>query len=291
MGRRKGFLDRMAQLQREAEKRRIAEQKAQTKLARDLERARKAYERATLADQKERQRLYMEARTAEVALKNEELETLIDQLNALLADTLSVDDYFDLDTLKEQPDVPPFQPGALGNAEAAPIIGLYLPAPLSGMRKLVPGAKAKYEQEVAAANEHYQHDLDAHAAREAERLRQLAQKRAEYERQVAEIMQRNAAQHEEIERLKQDYAVGRPDAVAYYCSLVLQSSVYPDGFQQHARIAYVPESKQLVVEYGLPPFEIIPDIGAYKYNKTKDEVTTTARPTTQRKALYSSVIA
>ena len=60
--------------------------------------------------------------------------------------------------------------------------------------------------------------------------------------------------------------------------MVLASSSYPDGFPQHAKIAYVPESKQLVIEYDLPSFEVIPDVGLYKYVKTKDEVTETARP-------------
>jgi restriction system protein len=73
--------------------------------------------------------------------------------------------------------------------------------------------------------------------------------------------------------------------------MVLASSSYPENFPQHAKVAYVPESKQLVVEYDLPAFEAIPTVGSYKYIKTKDTITETARPATQRKALYSSVVA
>lgn len=46
-----------------------------------------------------------------------------------------------------------------------------------------------------------------------------------------------------------------------------------------------------MIEYDLPSFDVIPAVGAYKYVKSKDEVTETARPLAQRKALYSSVVA
>lgn len=73
--------------------------------------------------------------------------------------------------------------------------------------------------------------------------------------------------------------------------MVVEVSDYPNDFPQHAKIAYVPESKQLVIEYDLPSFDVIPEGGLYKYIKAKDEVTEIARPLAQRKALYSSVVA
>ena len=76
-----------------------------------------------------------------------------------------------------------------------------------------------------------------------------------------------------------------------YFTIILGASVYPDGFPQHARIAYIPESKQLVVEYDLPGFKIIPEISAFKYVKANNQITTTTRPITQRKSLYASLVA
>ena len=54
---------------------------------------------------------------------------------------------------------------------------------------------------------------------------------------------------------------------------------------------FVSESKQLVVEYELPTIEVVPDAGAYKYIKNKDEIVATPRPATQRRSLYSSIVA
>ena len=68
----------------------------------------------------------------------------------------------------------------------------------------------------------------------------------------------------------------------------------PDGWPEapdNDQIAYVAESRQLVMEYDLPPFSIVPEIAAYKYVKATDTITTTGRPMTQRKVLYGSLIA
>ena len=291
MARRKGIVHTLVQAQHAAEKQRTAQLRAQTQLARAAVQAQKAYERVQVADQKERERLYAELQNAQVALPNEQLDQKVTRLGSLLTDTLSVDDFFDLETLKQTPAIPAFQPGVLGVPEAPPVLQTYLPPDLSAIRKLLPGAKANHAKEVAAARERYEHARAAHAEREAARQTQLATAHAAHERHVAELREKTAAQHAEIALLQRDFAAGAPDAVVTYFTLVLESSAYPDDFPQHAKVAYVPESKQLVVEYDLPPFEIVPEVGAYKYAKTKDEITETMRPATQRKALYTSVVA
>jgi len=309
MARRTGLIGTIANMQREAERRQKAqmraalqaqraaerEQKAQiraaTQAAKAAEQAQRDYERAQQADQKERARLYTESRVAHVALLNEQLAATITQLEQILAATLDVDDFFDLERLKQSPEIAPFAPGTFGVAEPPPDKAAYRPPPLTGLQQLWPPAKAQYEQDLAAAKARYRTDKAAHAERETARQAQLAAAQAAYDQQVAEIQAQVAARHAEIDQLQQAFASGAPEAVSTYCSLVLESSTYPDDFPQHARLAYVPESKQLVVEYDLPPFAVIPTVKTYKYVKSRDEVTETARPAPQRKALYAAVVA
>jgi restriction system protein len=73
--------------------------------------------------------------------------------------------------------------------------------------------------------------------------------------------------------------------------MVLEASAYPDGFPQKYKIAYVPESRQVVCEYDLPTVEIVPSCKTYKYVKTSDSISESARPATQIKMIYASVIA
>jgi restriction system protein len=281
----------MMQMQREAERRKAAELRGQTQAARAAERAHREYERAQQADAKERARLYAEARSAEVDRQNEELEYQVEQLSKLLMSTLSVDDYFDLETLKERSEIPVFNPGSLAQPAPAPVLEQFLPAPPSGLKKLMPGAKEKHVQEVTQAEHVYQTALCEHKQHEEQRLHALAEAHARHERMVDEIRTRIANQHAEIDEFKRSVKAGEPNAVVSYFSLVLESSVYPDGFPQHAKLAYVPESKQLVIEYDLPSTDIVPDVAAYKYVKSKDEISSSPRSAAQRKALYAAVIA
>ncbi len=291
MARRSSLLRAIAQAQREAERKHLAQARTQTQVAKAAAQAQKAYERAQIADQKERARLYLESRTAQVAMQNEELERDVMRLNNLLLETLSNDSFLDIQSLKQSPNFPVFNPGQLAVAEPPPLPQMYHPPELTGLRKLVPGAKEKHAKETAKAWEMYQTHAAQQAARELVRQQNLAQSKAAFERQVAEIQQRIAAQHAEIDSFQREFSTGSPFAIVNYFTMILTASNYPDGFPHHAKLAYVPESRQLVVEYDLPSLEIIPAVSSYKYIKARDEVTEVVRPHTQRKASYTSVIA
>lgn len=93
-----------------------------------------------------------------------------------------------------------------------------------------------------------------------------------------------------MDAFEHDFLAGEPEAIVNYFSLVLEASVYPDGFPQQYRVAYVPESRQLVCEYELPTVDVVPHVRSYKYVKTTDTVAESARPATQIKALYAGVV-
>ena len=296
MARRSGFLHAVMQAQRQAERNRIAQfnaqQKAQTQAAKAAAKAQKDYENAMRSDQKERARLYTESRIAQVDLQNEQVEQDVARLNNLLLEALAKDPFLDLNTLKEPPNLPIFSPGELLIAtQPPPPISSYIPSEPTGFQKLLPGAKEKHAQQVAQAQALYNNHFATYSMREADRQRRLMEAQKAHEFQVTEARQRVAAQHAEINDFQKGLASGSPAAIVNYFTMVLEASDYPEGFPQHARVAYVPESKQLVVEYDLPPFDVVPQVNSYKYTKTKDVVTEIARPLTQRKTLYTSVVA
>src|SRR5690242_11832189 len=111
MARRSGLARLMIQAQRDAERRRIAQQRAQTQAAKAAIAAQKAYQRALNADKKERERLYTDSRISQVNLQNEQLEQQVEQLEHLLNDALSVNSYIDIQTLKQLANLPAFNPG------------------------------------------------------------------------------------------------------------------------------------------------------------------------------------
>lgn len=278
-----------SEMQREIERERVRKERAYRAMVREQERQAREAARLAARAEKESKRLYAAARVAEVERLNRELSDEVESLEGILSATLSVDDYIDLDALKQAADLPPFDPGPLGVPE--PPVERQPPQEPRGAGAMFPGARRKYEEAAQAAEAEYQRLGEAWRSRDAERRRKLAESESAYQSEMAEQRQQIEQQHAEVERFKTAFAAGRPEAVVDYFALVLEASRYPEDFPKAHKLAFVPESKQLVLEYDLPSFEIVPEVKAYKYIKSKDEITSSARPATQRRALYADLIA
>ena len=289
MARRRSYVSAFAQMQREAARAQAAQARAQAAVRREADRARAAYLRAQAADERERKRLYTESRVAEVAARNDDLEAEITALQNLLALTLTVNDRISFSSLKKPATVPPWRHAALEKPEPPPVPDAFRPAPPTGLSKVF--GKGKYEQAFEEGRVRYERAVQEHAAREQQRTAALARARAEWRTAVDTANAEAQEQHAEIDAFEADYRRGVQDAVATYCSMVLEASQYPESFPQRFKLAYVPESRQAVVEYELPTVAVVPAAKAYKYVKGSDMITETPRPQTQIKALYASVVA
>jgi restriction system protein len=275
-------------MQRDAERRRREAARAARALEQARIRGEKEAARQRVYDEKEQRRLYLEQRTNEADHRSMEVAEDIHSLEALLAESLGGDASVMIDSLKEQATPISFEPGTLGTPVESPT--QLLPASPSGLQRLRPGAKDKYAAAVSEAEAEYAKQLAD--AVEAERSRQtkLAEAQREHATRVSAESARVETQNSEVDKFKASYDVGEPDAVVTYCSMVLARSRYPNQFPQQHKIAYVPESRQLVIEMDLPTYDIVPDVAEYRYVKAKDEITAKPRPIAQRKTLYTSVV-
>ena len=289
MARRSSLFSGYAQMQREAARAQAAQVRAQATARREAERARNAYLRAVAAEEKERKRLYTESRTADVAAMNDDLEAVVKALEGLLAAALKAGDLVSFSSLKTPASPPPWRHAELEQAEPPPLLESFMPAPLTGLSKVL--GKGKHDQAVAASRARYEQAVSDHHAREQWRSRALAAARAEWQAVVDAANAQARRQHQEIDAFEADYRRGDLDAIVSYCSLVLEASRYPDGFPQEFKFAYVPESRQAVVEYELPTVEVVPAVKAYRYVKAGDTIAESARPQSQIKALYASAVA
>lgn len=272
--------------------------KEELRRRREAEKAQKAAQRAAAQQQ-------VQAATSEVERMNELLEARVTRLEGLLQETLAVDDHLDFETLKDDPDVPDFDPGQLAVGPPKPslrTLELESPPEPKLMDKLRPGwkkrhaerlaqATATHQQAVTAAQAAYIESLERYEASELQREHDLAAAEREHNQTAEQLRLEIEAQHERIDQFRDEFEAGKPEAVCAYFGLVLERSSYPDDFPQTSRLAFVPDSKQLVVEYDLPPFEVLPEVASYKYVKSKNSVTESKRPETQRKQLYASVVA
>jgi restriction system protein len=291
MARRTSLYAAWAQAGREAERQRQAQLRAYTQATRAREVAAKAAERARAANERDMKRFHAEAREEETAALEAELASRTEGLETILNATLAVDDYIDLDTLKQQPAIPAFNPGQLAQPTPAPQQWAYNVPALTFAQKLVPGARERHEKALADARLRFEHDVSAWQAFEANRNAQLQAAREAYDREVADINAKTAAQHAEIDAMKADLERNDPDTIRSYFEMVLSSSAWPDGFPQRFALAYDAQSKLLAIDYQLPDFSIVPAEQSYRYVKARDAIDAVAETGAKRKALYASVIA
>jgi restriction system protein len=270
---------------------REAEQ-AQQAYLRAQEQARRVNEQERKQAEKERARLYIESRVAQVASDNRELEDQIKSLENLLNLTLQIDDYVNLDKLKVVPDVPLLKlPIHLRQALPTPSVKDFFPPELSAAQKLLPWVRSKHEEQVQKAKENYDRALAEAEKAAAARQERINTLKREHDEETRKIVEEAEVRNKELDELKKDLAESKPNAIVEYIAVVLSLSKYPEGFPKKCKLAYIPESRQLVMEYDLPTLEVVPNVTTYKYNKTADEITSTARPVKQRNALYASIIA
>jgi len=286
-----GLLNQMAreaarqQRQAEAERRRNLRYQIQ---------AERAAERQRNLAAKEAKQQYVESRIAEAQDTTQELQDKVAELERILEHTLSIDDTLNFDSLKDRSKFPPFRPDSAIAVESPPPSRDSFPPSIKApgfLGKIFPPLRTRYEKAVKQADGRYRTACEMHSFQEAGRKRALEAARQDYERKKAEHEAKIAARNQEIAEFKESYSSGDPKAIVGYCSMVLERSEYPEDFPQEFRAAYVPESRQLVVDYELPTPEIIPGIIEHRYIKTKDEIQQKPRKPAEIRDLYQDLVA
>ena len=89
------------------------------------------------------------------------------------------------------------------------------------------------------------------------------------------------------------YRAGDPNGIAVWVKSILKTMHphLPEGFEANAKLAYSPESRQLVVEYEFPTAKVVPTAKLYRFVESRQRLTQTVRPASQVKSLYSGAIA
>jgi restriction system protein len=102
----------------------------------------------------------------------------------------------------------------------------------------------------------------AERARKAERLRLDDEAR----REAGVLAEVNA----ELELFRARYRSGEPEAVETYNAIVLDASPYPEGFPQSFQVAFLPEARELLVEYELPASDIVPEAPEHRLARSSE---------------------
>ncbi len=256
---------------------------AQARFEREQERQRRAREREAARGYREQRAAYRQQREAEAWRRTEELEARVAQLQGLLAAGCRAP-AFSARSLTRPEHVEDFSPGPLAHPVVMPDPARY---PSAG--GWTAARRAQAEAEARA-----RYELDLRAAQDAEALRQqqLAAYRQQYEL-------RARAQSQEIRRHNADIAEmtaalrdGDPEAAVEYFSAALYASTgWPDDLPRQVSAAYDANARQLVLNWELPAFDVVPAVKSVRYMINADQDKEVPRSATQRRTLYRDVLA
>jgi restriction system protein len=286
-----------AELQRELARRQKLQQqnlKMEAQLARQArhehEQAERAAKRQAAQGEKERKRLYAEDRKAEAEDMTADLDARIAELGSVLTAGIRKRPLVTFKDLKHDLAYPPFDPADYDKPLPAPGWEQFAPPPPSGIGKMF-GGTARYERQETAARQAFEAEQARHAQAEAARRCELADRKTAYDQAKAERLSEASAHNAGIDDFERDVLARNPEAVAEFCTLALDSSSYPDGFEHRTRIVYRPDPREVAVEYELPPQGLIPEQRGRKYVAARDEIDAIKRPDKEIKDRYARLIA
>jgi restriction system protein len=259
--------------------------------ARRRDAERRARERARLAKEREKaeQQRHIESRQRSAETKTAAVEEQVKILDEVLTGILQLP-ALTFDSLNVTPQLQSFDPGPLAVTEPPPDWNDFAPVEPGGLTRLFGGA-GRHERHMAEAQARFDSAMAEYRRRDAQRRQALSVARAEHERTVMEAREKAARQHAAVEGRRVAFNAGEPEAVEWFVSRVLDASRYPDGFPRKYQVAYRPENRDVVVEFELPPQQVVPAVRAYRYVKARDAIDPLPRPANEVKQRYARLIA
>ncbi|MFJ9962336.1 restriction endonuclease [Streptomyces avermitilis] len=226
---------------------------------------------------------HREYRQAEALRRTEELDAQVASLQGLLAAGCQVP-AFRASSLMRPEEVQPFAPGPL--AQPVPMPDFHQYQTQSGW------TASRRAQAQTEARARFERDWHAAQAAEAHRQQQLASYQREYQQwadaQLAEVRAHNAG----VVAVTEGVRRRDPDSVVEYFSAALYASTaWPEGFPRQVAAAYDSAARQLVLDWELPAYGIVPEVKSVRYMSGVDQDKETPRPAGQRRALYREVLA
>ncbi|MBE7546622.1 MAG: restriction endonuclease [Planctomycetia bacterium] len=230
----------------------------------------------------------------EVNRRTEEAKEAIEEIKNILKHTLSVNDAIDWNSLKDYTafgkpkpnspkllklslaEIPP--PPSETHAKYQPKISFFDKISSSRKQRKKEDAKLCYKRDYEhwekekAGIEKINKEQEANIKKQNDELEKQYQKEiSQWENKKQNFLSEQKKKNDAVDKRRVIYLDKDPDAIVEYCELVLSNSKYPDYFPQEFDLDYNPETKIMIVDYSLPPIDVLPRLKEVKYIKTRDE--------------------
>ncbi|MFF4265554.1 restriction endonuclease [Streptomyces virginiae] len=267
-----GLIGNWAEAQRRQQQTQLVQQ-------REAERRQRAHER-------DANRSHRQYREAEALRRTAQFDAEVEALKGLLAAGCRAP-AFRISALARPDGLQPFDPGALAHPVPMPRIEDFQRQ--SSGWTLGSNHRAQAERE---AHARYTQAWQAANAAEAQRRQQLAAYRQQYDRWAAEQMAGALAHNGGLTELTEALRAGDAEAaVEYFSAALYASTAWPERLPRQVTAAYDPAARQLVLDWELPGYAVVPEARAVQYLPSTDQDKVKPRPVTERRALYRDLLA
>jgi restriction system protein len=237
---------------------------------------------------------YLEMRLEEAEDLTKDSNSLFQYLKSgIIPETLEIDDTISFDSLKPKFDPPIFTiPQELQNYPIEPKEETYVSAvgkkPL--LSSLFSSINQKWLLKIENAKVLFQSDLRGWQDKVTKQKEDTERLKLEFDKQKEKYQTEYNNKCQDIEDFRTEYLALDQEAVISYVGMVLERSDYNIDWTREFKIAYSPDSKELLIEFRLPNFDIIPAVGEYKYVKSKDEIEEKPRKKSELEICYKTLI-
>ncbi|MGW5341850.1 restriction endonuclease [Streptomyces sp. HUAS TT3] len=267
-----GLIGTWAEAQRRQQQTQLVQQ-------REAERRQRAYER-------EANRSHRQYREAEALRRTAQLDAEVAALKGLLVTGCRAP-AFRMASLVRPEQLEPFDPGTLGQPVPLPRIEDFQHQ--SSGWTIGSNHRAQAERE---AHARYTEAWQAANAAEVQRQQQLAAYRQQYDRWAAEQLAGVRAHNSGLAELADALRSGDAEAaVEYFSAALYASTAWPEALPRRVAAAYDPAARQLVLDWELPGYAVVPEARSVQYLPSTDQDKVKPRPVTERRALYRDLLA
>ncbi|MEU7042823.1 restriction endonuclease [Streptomyces varsoviensis] len=259
---------------------------------REREKAQKAAEAETKRKAREEKLAYETTRVQEAVDRTSVAEHDAERLTQVLRTAVVDSRPLTFERLRQEFVPAPFVPPK-GRTKAArvPRWEEHEPEPPRGLLGALGFGRRGYDAEVEAARKRFDQALRDHARDETKRVERLQKARTQHEDGNQEEAARVGAWNTDLERRRNAYRDRDVEAVEWFVDQILAASTYPHGFPKAHQVSFQADTGDLLIEIDLPLEDVVPTARAYRYVKSRDEITPVPRPDKERKELYASVLA
>ncbi len=241
--------------------------------------------------ERERKLQYQRNREAEAARKMDIIERAVLLLETVLVRRLDNPAApIDFKSLYKPKPYPVLDKERLDIVEPEPQKEAFMRGPPLWLERTIPIFRKNYELAVAASQEKYDLAYAQWRARDETRSRKLADLQQKNSDACDQVDKDNAAALQKVQDLEAGCARKDPIAIGAYFQMIFDADRPLAGELVKSRIAYVVESRQLVVELECPATEIVPPEADFHYKKAGDEIAAVKRSLASSKEIYTGLI-